>query len=533
MRNYYSLLKKQIFFLISLYLFVGCDFYMNKLVDFPTMPLIHLDFEEEIVNQGILPVIIHGKENVSYADGLEGKVMDLSATARYRKPVLINYKEGLSWDGYPGITILVWVKTTPNDPSEYTIVAQMTDHDDFGEMGWKIENASCGTWKWSINDGANIFVYQPTKERQPINDGNWHQIGFSINYADQEARLYYDGLNVAIYSLEEFDFEALSGGITLGGDPFSSTSITDVFNGQLDDFFIWSRTLTSEQIESVFAKKIKPKLRSTVRKLDSLTVMSWNIWGGGQRLGKFVGVQRVAEIIEESGADLVSLQETGDSGPIIADMIDFYLYQRGDGLSVLSKYPLSKSYNIYHANISGAITVDLPKGQKIVFCPLSLSYLPNQEAYILSGQADPDTVLVREMKTRGAEMRYILWELQSLLKQKDKVPVVIAGELNSGSHLDWTERNKKNRFGLVLNFPTSRIAEEAGFVDAYREVFPNEVTYTGYTWSPMFKNVLHDRLSYIFYNSPAIKSSYSWVIDEHPIFFPSDHAAVVASFKWK
>ena len=533
MTTYYPHFKKYLLFFISLCFFTGCDFYMNKLVDFPSMPLIHLDFEEEVVNHGVLPVNIHGRENVSYSEGVEGMVMDLSSNAKYRKPVMINYKEGLSWDGYPGITMLVWVKTVPNDPSGYTIVAQMTDHDDFGEMGWKIENASCGTWRWTINDGANVFVYQPTRERQPINDGNWHHIGFSINYADQEARLYYDGLNVAVYSLEEFDFKALSGGITLGGDPFSNTPITDVFNGQLDDFFIWSRTLTGAQVESVFAKKMNPKHRPSVRKLDSLTVMSWNIWNGGQRMGKFVGVQRVAEIIKESGADLVSLQETGESGPIIADMINFYLYQRGDGLSVLSKYPLSKAYNVYHANVSGAVTVDLPKGQQVIFCPVSLSYLPNQEAYILSGQADPDTVLVREMKTRGAEMRYIVWELQSLLKQKEKVPVVVAGELNAGSHLDWTERNKKNRFGLVLNFPTSRIVEEAGFVDAYREVFPNEMSHTGYTWSPMFKNVLHDRLSYIFYNSSSIFSSSSKVIDHHPILFPSDHAAVVVSFKWK
>lgn len=533
MTTYYSHFKKYFLFLISFSLFLGCDFYMKKLVDFPSMPLIHIDFEEEVVNRGIFLINVHGKENVSYAEGLTGKVLDLTANAQYRKPILINYAEGLNWDGYPGITMLVWVKMDSNDPNEYTIVAQMTNHDDFGEMGWKIENASCGTWKWTINDGANTFVYQPTRERQPINDDDWHLIGFSINYADQEARLYYDGLNVAVYSLEDFDFEAFSGGVTLGGDPFSPSPIADVFNGRLDDFIVWSRTLTAEQIESVFAKKMKSKYRHTDRKLDSLTVMSWNIWNGGQRLGKFVGVQRVAQIIKESGADLVSLQETGESGPIIADRLNFYLYQRGDGLSVLSKYPLSKAYNVYNANVSGAVAVDLPKGQQVVFCPVSLSYLPNQEAYILSGQADPDTVLVREMKTRGAEMRYIVWELQSLLKQKEKVPVLVAGELNAGSHLDWTERNKKNRFGLVLDFPTSRIVEEAGFIDAYREVFPNEMSHPGYTWSPMFKNVLHNRLSYIFYNSPSIFPSSSKVIDQHPIFFPSDHAAVIVSFKWK
>lgn len=533
MTAYYSHLKKILLLILSLTLFIGCDFYMDKLVDFPTMPLIHIDFEEEIVNQGIFSVNIHGKDNVSYSEGVEGKALDLSLNAQYRKPVLINYAEGLNWEGYPGLTMLVWVKLIPDDPNEYTIVAQMTVHDDFGEMGWKIENSSCGTWKWTISDGANSFVYQPTKVRQPINDGEWHLIGFSLNYADEEARLYYDGLNVAVYSLEDFDFAAFSGGVTLGGDPFSTNPISEVLNGYLDDFIVWSRVLTTPQVESVFGAKKKRTFRQISRKPDSLTVMSWNIWSGGKRLGKFVGIQRVAEMIKESGADLVSLQEAGESAPIIADMIDFYLYQRGDGLSVLSRYPLGKTYNVYHSNIAGAVTVELPKNNQVILSPVSLSYLPNQEPYILSGQADPDTVLVREMKTRGAEMRYIAWELQSLLKQKDKVPVIVAGELNAGSHLDWTERNKKNRYGLVLNFPTSRVIEEAGFTDAYREIYPNEVSHPGYTWSPLFKKVLHDRLSYIFYNSASILPSSSQVIDKHPIFFPSDHAAVVVSFKWK
>lgn len=533
MTIFYPLFKKSTIGLSLLLLLSGCNLYLDKLVDVPSSPLIQLNFEDEINNQGVLKVTMHGTENVSYHEALDGKALNLSATAKYRKPILINANEGVDWDGYQGLTVLVWVKMAVDDFNEYTIVSQMKNDEDFGEIGWRIENSACGTWRWSIHDGVTPVDYQPTYKRQPLNDGEWHLIGFSIDYGEQEVRLFYDGLNVAIYSLEGYNFQTLTGGVVIGSDPFSNMPITNVFNGLIDDFTIWSRTLTSEQMAAIYSMKKKYKHQKKRKMPDSLTIMTWNIWDGGQRAGKFVGVQRVAEMIAESGADIISLQEAGSSAPIIADMLGYFLYNRGAGLSVLSRYPLGKSYNVYNLNVSGAVTVNLPKNNQLIFCPISLSYLPNQAAYILSGQAEADTIIARELKTRGAEMRYIMWELQTLLKQKDKIPVIVAGETNTGSHLDWTARNKENRYGLVLDFPTSRIIEQSGFTDAYRHIYPDEVAYPGNTWSPLFQKVLHDRLSYIYYNSSRIEPISSTIIEEHPLFFPSDHSAVLVSFKWK
>lgn len=511
----------------------SCNFQIEKLEDLPGMPLIYLDFEKNIENKGITHILLHGKENVSYDKDLGGSVLDLSFNAEFRKPIAINYKDGINWEGYPGITVMFYVKIPSGDPNKYIIASQINKDDDFGEIGWKIGRTMCGTWFWEITDGTQSAHYKPTSIRQPLNDGDWHHIAFSLNYADEEARLYYDGVNMAIYSLEKFNFSLLKGSIILGGELGSAYPISEVFNGYLDDFYVWSRALTPSQVSAVYSSKLPRKKRVKQPKLDSLTIMTWNIWDNGQRTGIYTGLQRISDIIKESGADIITLQEAEKTAPIIADMLEYNLYQRGNGVTVLSRFELLKTYNLYNSNVSGAVTVKIDKKKNVVVAPISLSYHPNQEPYILAGQADVDTIISREMKSRGAEIRYVTWELQSLLKNKNSAPVIVAGEFNAGSHLDWSEKNRENRYDLVINFPTSKIMEESGFIDTYRYIYSDEVKHPGYTWSPKFTNVLQNRINYIFYNSDIIKPKNSWIIDSHEVLFPSDHAAVVTSFEWR
>src|SRR5690606_33723596 len=114
-----------------------------------------------------------------------------------------------------------------------------------------------------------------------------------------------------------------------------------------------------------------------------------------------------------------------------------------------------------------------------------------------------------------------------------QVPLILAGDFNSGSHLDWTEANRHNRYDLVIDFPATRTLEKVGFIDSYRQLYPDEVAQPGLTWSPRFKEVLHDRINFIFYNGNSVEPSWANIIDTHPLGFPSDHGALVTSFKWK
>jgi endonuclease/exonuclease/phosphatase family metal-dependent hydrolase len=296
---------------------------------------------------------------------------------------------------------------------------------------------------------------------------------------------------------------------------------------------IWSRVLTSAQIGEIYAAKAEFKNPIIKRMPDSLTFLTWNIWLGGRKEGRFVGVQRVADVIRKSGADVIALQEMYGSGELIADQLGFYYYQRSSGIGILSRFPIGKTYNVYRAQNIGAVNIELPENQQVVFCSVWLNYLPNTRAYVSSGLADPDTIIAREMETRGNEMRYVLWELQTLLNQRDNLPIVTAGDFNSGSHLDWTRANKDNNFGLAVEFPVSKFIQDAGFIDSYRKVYPNEITNRGLTWPINTNDGFQDRTDFIYYTGSKLEIVSTGVIDTFSYGFPSDHAAVITSFKFK
>lgn len=512
---------------------VSCSFINKKSPPLPTMPLISVGFDQEVVNNGILPLVFRGDGNVSYTEGLDGMALDLSQSSMYRKPIILINEHRTKITDYSGISILLWTQMGQDDFNSYVILGQKDEFEDFEPFGWSISSGISGAWSWWISDGINEQNYRPLPSRQAINDGNWHLIGFSVDFSTREARLYYDGKTVAIYTLQQEDFSIFNKELYLGADPFAADPVLDTYNGKIDNLMVWSRVLTDKQVEALYLQFTEPKFKRRDVMPDSLTVMSWNTWGGGIREGRFVGVQRVVEIIRESGADIVSLQESFGTGPMLADNLGFYLYQRSEGLCVLSRFPLGQTYDIYRRRVSGAVTVELPENNKLLFCPVYLSYLPNNGPYIMSGSAHPDSIVLREMETRGAEMRYVVWELQTLVDREDNVPLILAGDFNSGSHLDWTEENKDIHYGLAIEYPTTLALQKAGFIDSYRKLHPDVKAFPGHTWSPRFREVLQDRVNFIFYNGSRLEPSWSAVIDTHPLGFPSDHGAVVSSFKWK
>ncbi len=535
MKNYKSTiakvknLKTALFLIVVFFICSSCN---KQLVEKPGMPLIFIDFNGEIKNTGLLKVNIRGDNNVSFSEGISGSCLDLSVNAKYRKPIVVEKNSANSLTDYPGPTILLWVNTDKNDPYEYFIIGQKTMYEELGIRGWSIGKSAMGSWTWWFSDGINTANYNPTVQRQPINNGGWHQIGFSIDYQHKEARLYYNGINVAVISLQNIDLTTIGTPFFLGNDPMASDPLMDTFNGQIDDVGIWSRPLSPLQVKRLHSDISSSNKNIFEKKPDSITFLTWNIGSGGRQDGRYVGVQRVYDVIKQSGADVVAIQEMYGSGEILADKLGFFYYKRSSGLGVLSRYPLGKTYNVYRPQNIGAVTIEMDENRQIIFCPVWLNALPNTRAYVSSGLALPDSVVAREMETRGTEIRYILWELQTLVKNNSKYPLILAGDFNSGSHLDWTQENKERYFGLVVDFPVSSFMQEAGFIDSYRKFYPDETKHRGITMPINFTEGLQDRSDYIFYIGTKLDLISSKTIDKHKTGFPSDHAAVVSSFKF-
>src|SRR5699024_7103118 len=66
-------------------------------------------------------------------------------------------------------------------------------------------------------------------------------------------------------------------------------------------------------------------------------------------------------------------------------------------------------------------------------------------------------------------------------------PVIMGGDFNTLSHLDWTQSfaDAPGHGGLVLDWPVMRRYEDAGYTDVFRTVHPDAGRYPGATWSPV------------------------------------------------
>jgi endonuclease/exonuclease/phosphatase family metal-dependent hydrolase len=492
-------------------------------------PIIAYDFNNNLSNSGLAKTAVYGPQSVAFAYEKEDTCLDLSIDAFTRQALSIKFKDHFSFNDYKGFSIACWVKKYPTDPEAYTILAQL-QKDSISESGWKIKTQANGAWEWWFSDGRKSWEYQPTNQ-QCINDDKWHLLTFAYDGSTQQANLYYDGRNVAIYSLVGNQLRFNSSFIQVGADEYTNNG-QDLFNGQIDDLNIWSRVISDEEVLMLYKqRKFQCRDRQSIKK--SFKVMSWNLWDGGIHDGKFVGVQRIVNKIEKESPDIILLQESGNACINIADALDYKLYRRSKNLSVLSRFPIRTTHNIFKSDIIACIELEIKKDQNLVVCPIHLSETPNLSDYIRSGEAVVDSILEWESDSRGREVQFMMSEMGHLIFNSDQKPMIIGGDFNSGSHLDWTDKNAKNNSGLTVAFPTTLQIEEKGFSDSFRAIHPDETIDFGYTYSPRIDSVMKNRSSFIFFKGNQLVPTESYTLNDCPYGFPSDHAAVITIFEWQ
>lgn len=500
----------------------------TKITSNTGMAMIDIDFNNKVENTGMADVDIGGNGKYVYEAGVDDTSLNLSGTSRIRKPVVLTCSDDYNLADYGEFTVEAWVKKVAGDNECYVIAgSKKMVNDSF--VGWEFATATNGSWSWTLSDGKSQWSYNPTDKVQRLNDNRWHQLAFSLNRSKSEARIYFDGRNRAVFSLTDLNSSCVSKQFYIGTDPLAIDFHMETFNGFIDGFKVWARALKDDEVENSFVSHSAIQMPVTLDPEGRVIVMTWNLWHGGKHPGKTVGVKRVVDIIRNSNADIILLQETDGSGEKIADALGYSYFYRSLNLSVLSRYPLADSYDIYKPLNFGCVSIHLGGDGDVLFCPVWLDNVPNIGACIKTGSAIPDSIIERERLTRGRQMRFILGELVSFSQSK-KHTIVVAGDFNSGSHLDWTERNKSNYHNLIVEFPVSKLMENRGFVDSYRMLHPDETKDLGQTWSPIFKNSMQDRIDFIYYKGDKLKPVTSYVIDNYSYGFPSDHAALVTVF---
>jgi hypothetical protein len=72
----------------------------------------------------------------------------------------------------------------------------------------------------------------------------------------------------------------------------------------------------------------------------------------------------------------------------------------------------------------------------------------------------------------------------------NSIPLIVLGDFNCPSHLDWTEATKAEHGGWVYRWPATFLLEtKTKLVDTFREVHPDPVKVPGNSWSTVWINV--------------------------------------------
>jgi len=267
---------------------------------------------------------------------------------------------------------------------------------------------------------------------------------------------------------------------------------------------------------------------------EKLIVMTWNILGKGNTTAIPVvdGKSRrqlTVEIIKASKADIICMVEQYGSAAAIAEALGFHYYTPAafTNLAIFSRYPISKGGCLRGMKPFGlcAATVNLPGGHKVRVYDIWLHWRGSEFKDLVRKDLKTKTFTDRDqnrMQYLGAFLKH-----KDLKKHKDdpNVSVIVAGDFNTISHLDYCEQTKRDGLhaGRVLPMPVSSAMANAGFIDSYRKVHPIvKKGSLGYTWRTD-KQVAGESASTIV-RHPAYPERF------YPAF-PSDHGAVVSQFK--
>lgn len=287
--------------------------------------------------------------------------------------------------------------------------------------------------------------------------------------------------------------------------------------------------------------------------VDEFSVLAWNIWHGANdpELSED-GRPHVINIIKALNPDIILMVETYGSGKMIADSLGYNFHliapentapdAKHINLSIISRFPLGERFDFYnHFNIGG-IEVFPDDSTKLHVFTAWMNYQPWVDDPLALKKTPEGLIEWETSGTRKNELDTIIKGLQPFLEGSDKIPLIVGGDFNIWSHLDWQEETMSQHNNLVVDWWTTSTIEENGLIDSYRKIHPDANEYPGITWDqPEIKD--EHRIDFIFYKGEkleAIKSEIrkepvnnSITINGKSFLYPSDHGLVLTKFKIK
>ncbi len=315
-----------------------------------------------------------------------------------------------------------------------------------------------------------------------------------------------------------------------------------------------------------------------------LKVLSLNTWHQGESVDG--GFDAIVDIILQTEADVVMLCEIRNSNNIIFSTKitnelkkrggDYHSFNSGKSPIILSKYPIVSRPTIHSTSLTKCI-IKLNESAQLAVYSSHLDYT-HYACYLPRGYdgitweklpepiSDLSAILAQNKASARDEAIELFVKDAAIEKEKGNM-VLLAGDFNEPSHLDWTLETKDlfDHNGMVVPWHCSKILEAHDYVDAYRTKYPDPVSYPGHTWAAYNKDVElsklvwtpeaddRDRIDFIYYNKDfrltlediiIVGPSGSIVngqgVEDNTLLdkfllpqgkWPSDHKGLLATFK--
>lgn len=317
----------------------------------------------------------------------------------------------------------------------------------------------------------------------------------------------------------------------------------------------------------------------------TLKFLQFNIWQEGTIVPE--GFDAIVEEIVANKADIVALSEVRNykNVPFHKKLMDAlaakgfsyhstYSYDSG----ILSKFPIESFSEVYpHKDDYGSAykaIIDV-NGKKVAAYTAHLDYR-NAANYLTRGY---DANTWKKLPNKVDSVKEVL-KINLASKRDEAIQLIVDDakkerllgrfailgiDLNEPSHRDW-KKDTKDLFdhnGLVIPWQNTLTLEKAGWIDAYRKIYPNVLTHPGFTfpaynsdvtiskliWAPEADD--RDRIDFVFYtkhknfrlkevailgpNTSIVNGKMIVETTQDPFItpkavWPTDHKAILATF---
>ncbi len=251
------------------------------------------------------------------------------------------------------------------------------------------------------------------------------------------------------------------------------------------------------RILTIFALACLPSSHAAepARGAETMRVMVWNTERGSNPYGPD-GRQRVLRWIRETAPDVVLWQESykldGEKvtlGHWVAGELGWNAWQSNSPhLCIVTPYQMVETFSHQPWHGVGAQLKD-PQGRTFVAWSMWIDWRHFVSRASIDDPEITDAELLEleaEKSSRLKQARDLMQRIETLGQLALDEPLLVGGDWNCPSHLDWTEATTAAfSHRRALSLPVSTLVHEKGFLDTFRTVHPDPVAMPGNTWSPL------------------------------------------------